>query len=528
MPRNRVAMHNIKEVMRLHHKLGHSQREIARSCGISLSTVNTVLQRARQVGLSWPLEPELEEEALEQRLYGQRGVEGKAARRETVDFAEVQKQLQKHKHTTLLLLWQEYREVHPHGYSYSHYCQLYRQWRQNSQLVMRQEHIAGDKLFVDYAGQTLPITDPKTGTTLQAQLFVAVLGASSYLYVEASRGQDLPNWIASHVRALQHIGGAVNVLVPDNLKSAVKLAHLYGADLNRSYMEMARHYGMSVIPARPRRPKDKGCVENGVLLTERRILAVLRHRQFESLGEANKAIWELLDQINHKPFQKMPGSRASLFEELDRAALRALPTQPYEYCEWRKAKVNIDYHVVVDSHYYSAPYRLVGKTMQVRLTANCVELFDRGQRVAAHVRSQDKGRSTTQHEHRPKSHREHLKWSPERIKQWAHTTGPCTGQLISDLLDATRYPREHYRSYLGIIRLGKSYGPERMENAARRALHYGHCTYKNIKGMLASGVDRLPLEGKQFEQPPVEHENIRGSSYFKSVPTAPLQEVPSC
>lgn len=515
MAKARVAMNMIEEVLRLHHECGRSQREIARSCGLSAGAVNKLLRLAGEAGVAWPLPEDLDEAQLEERLYGRAAGSRRSRQLEGLDFAAMHKQLKARKHLTLQRLWQEYREQHPEGYGYSQYCERYRQWKSHQNLVMLQEHKAGEKLFVDYAGQSVPINDASSGELREAVIFVAALGASSYFYAEASWGQDVESWVNSHVRAFEYFGGVAAVLVPDNLKSGVTKACRYEPVLNRSYKELARHYGVAVVPARPFRPKDKAKVEKCVQLVEQSLLEALRHERFTSLGELNKAIAALLPVLNGKPFQKRPESRRQLFEELDRLALRPLPAQRYEYAEWRQARVNIDYHVEVHRHRYSVPFELVREQVDVRLTANCVEVLHRGRRVALHARSRLAGRFTTQSEHRPRAHREHGQWPPERIKGWAAKVGPSTARLVSALLDKSRFPQERYRSCLGIIRLAEQHGGQRMEAAARRALHYNTVSYASIKAILAGGADREPLEegaGQQFT--PVEHGNLRGGDYY--------------
>ena len=506
-------MRKIKRIMRLSHEAGRSQREIARACGLSQPAVQRVLKRAREAGLAWPLPEGLDEQALAARLYGERPASA-AARRAEPDFAAMREQLKKHKHVTLERLWQEYREGCPDGYSYSHFCALYARWRKCQDPVLRQDHKAGEKLFIDYAGPTVTVHAPEGA--FEAQLFVAVLGASSYTYVEASRGQDLRSWLASHVRALRFFQGCPALLVPDNLKSAVTRPCRYEPVENRSYAEMAEHYGMSVVPARPRKPRDKAKVEAGVLVAERRIVAALRHRRCASLAELNAAIREQLDELNRAPFQKRAGSRRSLYEELDRPALQALPTQHYEFAEWYAAKVHIDYHAAVLGHYYSAPWELIGKRVEARVTDSCVELLRGGQRVALHARGRLKGGFTTAEAHRPLQHRKHLEWTPQRMRRWSQRTGPCTERLTRDMLARVRHPEKRYRACLGIIRLGQRYGADRMEAAARRALHYGTASYRSVKAILANNFDKLPLE--RAPQVPARaakpHENVRGPGYY--------------
>ena len=347
---------------------------------------------------------------------------------------------------------------------------------------MRQEHRAGEKLFVDYAGRTVAVVDRHTGELRQAQVFVAVLGASNYTFAEATWTQALPHWIASHVRAFEFLGGCSELVIPDNLGSAVSRAHRYEPDTNPTYHDLARHYGVAVLPARVRKHRDKAKAEVGVQIVQRWILAALRHRTFFSLSELNAAIAKLLERLNERAFRKLPGSRRSLFEQLDRPALRPLPTERYVFAQWKKVRVNIDYHVEFERHYYSVPHALVGRQLDARITANTVECLYRGQRVASHVRSEFKGRHTTADEHMPEKHRRMGRWTPERFTRWAEKIGPSTGALITTVLGSRRHPQQAFRSCLGILRLAKSYGDARLEAAARRALAIGTNSYGGAAG----------------------------------------------
>ena len=516
MPRDRIAMHHIEEILRLRHEAGRTQREIASGCGLAQSSVQKVLARAKAAGLGWPLPAVLDEPALHELIYGRPTPSLAGVRYRTEpDFEYLHRELKQHKHLTLQLLWKEYREQEPGGYGYSRFCDLYRRWRKKQHLVMRQEHRAGEKVFVDYAGAKVEVDDAETGRTRQAQVFVAVLGASSYTYAEASWSQELGSWIDSHVRAFEFYQGCPDVCVPDNLRSGVTHACLYQPELNRAYREMARYYGVAVVPARPGKPRDKAKAEAGVQLVERWILAALRHQRFASLGELNERIRELVGRLNEKPFRQRPESRASLFRTLDQPALRALPAQRYEHAEWLVARVHPDYHVQVSKHFYSVPCELVQEKLDVRLTLDGVELFHQGRRVATHARSRQEWGCTTLEAHQPRAHREQAKWTPERMQAWADRKGPGLGRLAREILEHSAYPRERYREVNGLLRLADQYGIERMEAAARRALHYGTVSYRDVKAILASGADRLELEGTEEAGLSTAHENVRGPAYYK-------------
>lgn len=521
-------MRKIHEILRLHHGLGLGQREIARCCSVSQSTVHEYLKRAAAAGLGWPLPPDCDERGLEQRLFGSREPKPPRPRCPEPDFPAIHQQLKTHKHLTLQLLWEEYIEAHPDGYRYSRFCDLYRQWRRQLDVVLRQQHRAGEKLFVDYAGATVAVENPQTGELRAAQIFVAVLGASSYTYAEATWSQGLADWIGSHLRAFEFFGGVPEIVVPDNLRAGVSRACRYEPDLNRTYQEMAMHYGVAVVPARPRKPRDKAKAEAGVQLVERWILAALRNRRFTSLAALNQAIRELLERLNRRPFRKREGSRAELFESLDRPALQPLPVEAYEFADWKKARVNIDYHVEVERHYYSVPYPLVGQQVEVRLAARTVEIFHRGQRVASHLRSREPYRETTVHEHRPKSHQKHLEWPPSRLIGWARTVGPATAELFEKILASKPHPEMGYRSCLGVLRLAKSYSPERVEAAAARAVRLGVCSYRSVKSMLARGLDRQAPPEPEPERPPLKHANIRGADYYDPPSPQPTPQEHRC
>jgi transposase len=516
-------MRKIKEVLRLKFELGLGNRQIARSCSINHSTVADYLRRAVAAGLDrWPLPADVDETALEARLFPARST--LAAVRPMPDWATIHDELRRNKHVTLQLLWQEHKQSNPEGHSYSRFCELYQQWSGKLDVVLRQEHRAGEKLFVDYAGAKVPIVDAKTGTIQEASIFVAVLGASNYTFAEATWNQDLPCWIGSHVRALEYFQGSPALIVPDNLKNAITRPCRYEPDLNPTYQEMAAHYGIAVIPARVRKPRDKAKVETGVLIVERWILAALRKQRFFSLAGLNQAIGQLLERLNHRPFRKLEGTRSSRFEKLDRPALRPLPSEPYVFSQWKTARVHIDYHVEIENHYYSVPYALLHRQVDVRYTALTVEIFHRGQRVASHRRSTRPGSHTTIDAHRPQSHQRYLEWTPERLVRWATTVGPFTAQLVDRILQSKPHPEQGFRSCLGILRLGKTYGTDRLEAAAQRALTRDACSYQSVKSILKTSLDRQAELTPPPEKPPLHHSNVRGTDYFNPKE----EEQPSC
>ena len=509
MPRPRSIMRKIREVLRLTFAEGLSRRRAGAAVGLPCTTVADYVARAQRAGLGWPLPKSMDDRDLEARLFVSAAP---PVTRPLPDWAEVHRQLRR-AGVTLQLLHLEYKEGAPDGYQYSQFCRHYRQWQRHLDVVMRQEHRAGEKLFVDFAGKTLSIVNPSTGVITRAQLFVAVLGASNYTYAEVFPSQELPYWIAGHVHSFEYMLGCPRIIVCDNLLSGVKHAHRYEPDINATYLEMAAHYRCAVIPARAAKPRDKAKVEVGVLIAERWILASLRNLTFFSLAEANRAVRQRLEWLNQRPFKKLPGSRQSLFQELERPALRPLPTQAYQYAEWRRATVNIDYHLEVDRHYYSVPYQLVHEHCDVRLTVTTVEVFLRNRRVASHRRSYQPCRHTTDPSHMPDSHRRHLEWTPGRILRWAESAGPSTAALVNGIMRSRPHPEQGFRSCLGIIRLGKRYGDDRLEAACRRALALRSFSYRSVESILRTGLDRQPLAASA--PAPLSHDNVRGPDYYR-------------
>lgn len=508
-------MRKIKEVLRLHADCGLAGRAIARSLAIGPATVSDYLARARVANLTWPLPVGLNDDSLERLLFPpQVDLPGDRA---MPDWSHIHQELRR-PGVTLQLLWEEYKARFPeHGYQYSRFCDLYREWARRVDVTMRQQHRAGERMFVDYAGDTVPVVDPETGEIRRAQIFVAVLGASSYTYAEATWTQSVPDWIGSHVRAFAYIGGVPTLVVPDNLKSGVKRPDRYDPDIATAYHEMARHYGTAIVPARVRKPRDKAKAEAGVLLVERWILAVLRNQRFFSLVELNQAIRQLLERLNAKAFKKLPGSRLSVFEELEKPALRPLPQARYEVAEFRKARVhNADYHVELLGHYYSVPYTLVRQEVELRYTATTVEVLHRGQRVASHARSYARGKHTTLPEHLAPAHQKYLEWTPERITSWAAKNGPHVVAMAQAIMASRDHPVQGFRACLGLQRLERPFGAERLDAACRRALHFGAVGYGSVERILKAGLDSqpLPARGAEASPPSPAHENVRGGAYY--------------
>lgn len=517
-------MRKLKEVLRLH-SLGLKQQQIARSCSIAQSTVHHYLKKAAATGVSWPLPADWDDRRLEEVLSGRPRPTGSWRKNPAPDFGAVHQQLQTHRNLTLQLVWEEYRQEAPEGYSYSRFSELYRAWVRKLDVVLRQEHRAGEKMFVDFAGDKIPVYDQRTGVVdFEAPVFVAVLGASSYTFVEATRNQELSCWIDAHVRALEFFGGAVEVVVPDNTKTGVKHPCRYEPDLNPTYREMAEHYGLAVIPTRPYKPRDKAKAEVGVQLTQRWIVAALRRRKFLSLTELNEAIAELCDQLNQRRFRKRPEhSRATLFEQLDRPALRPLPAERYIVAQWKTVRPNIDYHVEIERHYYSVPYQLVGQELEARYTSATVEIFHRGARVASHARSFTPHKATTLHQHRPKSHQAHLAWTPSRLIHWAESVGRATGAVVRTILESKPHPEMGYRACLGILSLARTYSPARLEAASQRALLLQIYSYQSLKSILKRSLDQQPTPELETDKSGPRHDNLRGAHYYDEPPSSLLQ-----
>ena len=512
MPAERLPMRQVREVLRLKHAAGLSERHIAGALRISRSTVAEYLRRAAVMGIAWPVPVGLDDAALEGQLFNPPFTVPENPRPQP-DWARLHAELRR-PGVTLLLLWEEYRAGQPAGYGYSRFCDLYREWRAGISPTMRQTHVAGERLFVDFAGQTVPITDSTTGSVRPAQIFVAALGASNYTYIEARWTQGLADWIGCHVNALTFIGGVSRQLVCDNLKAGVTAACRYEPGINRTYQEMAAHYRTAIVPTRVRRPRDKAKVEVAVQVVERWVLARLRHRRFFSLGELNAAIRALNDELNDRSMRRIGCSRRALFETVERPALLELPSEPFEYAEWKRCRPGLDYHIEVYGHWYSVPYRLIREVVEARITDRTVEIFHRGVRVAAHARNPMPHRHTTIAEHMPSAHRRYADWTPARLRREARRIGPATADLVELILKAKPHPEQGFRASLGILRLVRSYGAERVEAACQRGIDIGARTYGSVVSILRNNLDRAYRPQPVPDLPPVQHGNIRGGGYY--------------
>lgn len=511
-------MRMIREILRLHYSCGLGKKMISRSLGCSRQSASNYINRAKAMGLTWPLPAEFDDDDhLEKFLFPKSvGATPSKNKKPQPDCNYIHQELKK-KGVTLDLLWREYKSDHPNGYQLSQFKNIYCQWRRTADLSMRQDHKAGQKAFSDFAGKTLPITDPHTGEITMAHLFLCTLGASSYTYARLFFHEDSEAWCVGHALSFKFFGGCPEIIVPDNPKPVTTKACPYEPDINPSFNQMANHFGVAVIPARVRRPKDKAVVESAVGVATRWILAVLRKQTFFSLAEANQAVEALLTQLNNRPFKKLPGSRRSRFDESDKPALKPLPEHQYEYMHVKYASVHIaDYHVEYDSCWYSAPYQYRGRLVEVRTTINTVEIFLKGNRIASHPRGFKKGTRSTLNEHRPKSHQEYGAWPPERLIKWAASIGPSTQCLIEQILKKHQHPEQGYRSCFGILRLSKSSGNKRLNAACARALAINAFSFKSVESILKSGLDRCSLPEKPRQLKLLEHENIRGAIAFRT------------
>lgn len=509
MPKKRMPMNKIKEILRLRYECNLSNRQIATCLGIAHSTVSQHLSRFKASGLIWPLDSPDHESKIHQALFDGRS---RMTQKALPDFALYYQELRR-KGMTKALLWEEYCHQHQeHAYGYTQFCELYRGWLKTQKRSMRQLHQAGDKLFIDYCGPTIPIVNPDTGECRHAQLFVAILGASNYTYVEASPSQGLEHFLMSHVHTFNHLGGAPNILIPDNLKSAVTKVDRYEPTLNESYRKLAHHYGVAVMPARPYKPKDKAKVENAVLIVERWIMMRLRHRVFHTLSELNRAIRALNHDLNQREMKQLGISRHDLFHKIDKAALMPLPSQPYVYTETKRAKVAPDYHIQYKKHFYSVPHQLVGKHVELEATHQIVRLYYKGHVVAQHPTSQKEYGLSTVHEHMPSNH-QYQSWTPDRFISWGAAVGPATSEVVAQLLRRPRYPEQAFKSCFGLLNLAKKHSDARLEQACKDALMAENTRLSFVKNLLNHHREGT-LSTQTNDTPNVDHPNVRGARYY--------------
>jgi transposase len=506
-------MRKIRDVLRLKFEVGLRERAIARSLSLSNGAVNGYLQRARVAGLGWPLPDILDDATLEQLLFPPApSPVGQA--RSVPDWTHVEKELRR-RGVTLALLWEEYRASHPDGFGYSWFCEGYAAFKKRMRPTMRQTHVAGEKVFVDFAGDTIDIVDPVTGEVRPMKLFVAVMGASNHVFAQARPGEKIADWIGAHVDLFAFLGGVPKFIVCDNLKAAVTNPDRYEPGLNRSYLELADHYGAAILPARPHKPRDKAKVEQSVLLAERWILARLRNSRFFNLADLNAAIGRLVDDINARPMKGFNASRADLFATLDKPAMKGLPAAPYAFAVWKRCRVAPDYHVEVDGHWYSAPFRLIRELVDVRVADKTVEIFLKGQRVASHMRAPNRRGHTTLPEHMPSAHRRHASWTPARLVAYGEKVGPSVAALFEAVMTDRPHPEQGFRTCLGILALTRTYDNARVDAACRRGVTIKARSVASIRSILKNGLDRAFLDGSDDrDREPVRHGNIRGAGYY--------------
>lgn len=512
MSNERISMRKIKEVLRHLLTLGLSRGQTARALGIGRTTVGEYENRFKSSSLSWPLPETLDDAQLEKKLFPKTAPSGS---RQAPPLEYLAKET-KRPNVTLALLWEEYKKAHPDGYQYSQFAKLYRDYQKTLSYSMRQDHKAGEKGFVDF-GEGLSILDSDTKERIPTSLFVYVWGASSCLFATATRNEDSKSWIEAHVACFDYFECVPKALVPDNLKAGVLKVCRYEPDLNPVYADLAAHYGLCVLPARPRRPKDKAKVENGVLLAKRWILARLRDRIFYSLEELNAAIRILVEEFNDRLLKKLKVSRRSLFLELDKPNALPLPEHPFEFAQWKNVRVGVNYHIEFEQHFYSVPYTLIHKELEVRATLSIVEIYKDGQRVLTHPRNYREHGYTTKKEHMPPSHQKYLEWTPDRILHWAEKYGPSVKELVQKIMASRAFPEQAYRSCLGVIRLANHYSPDRLEGACKRALLYHMLNYRGVKNILEKGLDKK--EESFGARVLIRHENLRGPEYYNQGPS---------
>lgn len=513
MPKKRrVTVRKAKEIFRLNFDQRLSNRAIAGACNVSPTTVGEYLERASEAELDSAKLITIDDDSLSKILYP--GKIEKKDLKQMPDMNKLHEELKK-KGVTLQLLWEEYKASNPDGYERTQFYYLYNKWAKTLNPSMRINHKAGERMFVDFSGDRPHYIDPQTGEVIYAELFVAVLGASSYTFSTAVRSQKKEDWIRCNIMALEYLGGCPEIIVPDNLKAGVKNACYYDPEINPVFTEMADHYSVAVLPTRPYTPKDKAKVENGVLNAQRRILAAIRNLTFFSLSELNAGIKKELQKLNARPMAVVGKSRYELFNEIDKPALRPLPSRKFQIFTFKKATVHIDYHVEVEKNFYSVPYKLLHQKVEIKYNDHTVEVYHKGHRVASHLRTLSKGKFVTDDTHRPPKHIKYLEWSPERIKHWGKTIGENTECLMEKIMSSRRHVEHGYRACLGILRLSKKYTPQRLEKACARALYIGGISYRSVKSILKNHLDEQEIAVDKLSSKSIKHENIRGGEYYR-------------
>lgn len=505
-------MVKFREILRLH-QLGHNQSEIARSCLTARSTVQDYIHRAQTTQLSYAHLLKLSDSDL-QEILG-KGQRKRARKKAPIDFERIHRELGR-KGVTLSLLWMEGKERGEWQCSYGGFCRRYRHWKRQQSVTMRQVHKGGEKVFVDYCGMTVAVTHPSTDEVTQAQIFVACFGASNYTYADATVSQSLEHWIGSHQRALAFFGGVPRAIVPDNLKSGVTDPCRYEPGINRSYQDFAEHYNVIILPARPKAPRDKAKVENSVQQVERQILAPLRDEVFTSFAQLNTALKQGIERLNERTMRTYGQSRRERFEQVDQPHLSPLPTQGFEFAHWKNAKVNLDYHIEVDRHYYSVPYEYVRQEVRVKITEHFVQIFHDHQRISAHERSRIPFCHSTQADHMPPEHYAYKTQSREKFLVWAGQIGPATTQQVEAIFAKKAHEEQAFRTLKGVQHLGTTYGSERLEAACHRANVLAMVGKKHLLSILKHKLESEPLPNEMQAVVPIHHANVRGPLYYQA------------
>lgn len=508
-------MKNYREVLRLNHQ-GISQRSIASSCACSRNTVSKVLKRAEEVSLSWPLPEGMSDADLKQLLFPEEAAI--TALRRHPDCEYIHKEMAK-SGVTLSLLWNEYcedcRANQEIPLMYSQFCHHYQKFATTTKATMHVQRKPGEQLEVDWAGKTTPLADRETGDTINAYIFVGVLSSSQYAYAEAFTSQNMESWITAHCNMYKFFGGVTRILIPDNLKTGVEKASWYSPEINKTYQEMAEHYGTAVIPARVRKPKDKPNAEGAVKNISTWIIAALRNQKYFTLLELNKAIKEKLSAFNSRPFQKKEGSRLSVFLEEEKPLLLPLPAAPYELATWKIATVQYNYHITVEKMHYSVPYEYIKYKVDVRKTRNVIEVFYNNMRICSHPRLYGRpGQYSTVENHMPEDHKKYTQWNAARFISWGESIGPHTAITVKSILSSRKVEQQGYKSCMALLKLGDKHSLPRLEAACAKALSYTpNPGYKNIKTILTTGQDKVKTEEVKIDNTAA-HGITRGADYY--------------
>ncbi len=519
-------MKQVRAVLRFHLAMGLSSRKIQGATGVARTTVQDYIKRCDDSGIKTVTSlDEMDDDALNIRLFGEAKHKAPSSGKVMPDYNYIHQELKQSKKdktkVTLTFLWEAYKEQYgDNAYEYTQFRVYYRRYKQKLNPSMRQIHLAGEKVFVDYSGVTIPIYDKKDGTVSKAQVFVAVLGASGYTFVHATPSQKQEDFILSHVLAYEFFGGTPRAVVPDNLKSAVIFNDKkHGLVLNESYAALARHFNMRIEPARVRKPKDKPKAEQGVQAIQRYILAYFRHQKIFSVDEANEKISILLDRYNNKVMKHIGKSRTQLFEELDKPMLSPLPANRYIYEQFKIARVNMDYHITLEKCNYSVPFKYLKEQVEVRYSTQHIRIYHKNKLIATHPRLRRSGDASTLHEHMPPNHQyAHEKMNPSRLRSWAKSIGEYSALFVEDAFDAAEHEPNAYRKIVAVLSLAKRYGQVELELALMYAAQHRILSVKSVVSILDK---KLYLQkgsnNATYKTPPLfnTHDNLRGEETYK-------------